>query len=509
MSISIKSTLTGLSVVLVLAMSGCSESDKAASFVYSDATTSLMVEAQNGVVPTDEDGNPQTDADGNEIVVGVKGILDTRFGTPQDLSAWMALPIDFGGTVATIATGEESVKITELKIAQGSDAAIELKAGDTVQFLTGACAETTPPLSAVIESWNSETGTIVLQGELVANSAETNGDDSVITVAEGDQIVINGGSHLSNGRALYMRHCSHCHGTSGDGAGPTAEYLYPRPRDYRHGVFKFTSTTDASKVSRDDLKRVLKYGIPGTYMPSFLLLDDSELDQLVEYVRFLAMRGEFERKLSALLKDDFGDESVRKRIADGDSTRDEILTELQEFLGGYFKDDLNDETDFLIEGWANADLEDAKIVPNVPRVPDSPESRRRGRELYLGKTLNCADCHGAYALGNGPQTVAFEKNPITQEVYGEPGLHDVWDNLNQPRNLTHGIYRGGRRPIDLFCRIHAGIKGSRMPSFKNTPHEDIWHVVNYVLSIPFDVDPGSTGTPAAPAADPAAADAAD
>lgn len=72
------------------------------------------------------------------------------------------------------------------------------------------------------------------------------------------------------------------------------------------------------------------------------------------------------------------------------------------------------------------------------------------------------------------------------------------DNLNQPRNLQLGMYRGGRRPIDLFARIHAGIKGSRMPSFKNTPHEDIWNIVNYVLSVPFDAEPGGTGI--APAA---------
>ncbi|MFM8724543.1 MAG: hypothetical protein ACKON9_05385, partial [Planctomycetaceae bacterium] len=51
---------------------------------------------------------------------------------------------------------------------------------------------------------------------------------------------------------------------------------------------------------------------------------------------------------------------------------------------------------------------------------------------------------------------------------------------------------------------HAGIKGSRMPSFKNTPHEDIWHIVNYVLSIPFESEPGATGLAAGPAAAPAA-----
>jgi hypothetical protein len=38
-------------------------------------------------------------------------------------------------------------------------------------------------------------------------------------------------------RGLYREHCAHCHGITGDGAGPTAAFLNPYPRDYRMGVF--------------------------------------------------------------------------------------------------------------------------------------------------------------------------------------------------------------------------------------------------------------------------------
>jgi len=488
MSISFKFSLTTLlAAPLVFAAAGCSESDKSAAFAYSESTLSLMPEAQNGVAAVDEEGNPVTTEDGETVMLpGVKELIDSRFGTPQDLVAWKALPINFGGTEARIAEdGDADSLIKELTLELDEDSLVELEAGDQIQFVTGDGASGDQPQTVTVAGWDSETGVVQLTSELAEGTVPK----------AGDKVVINGGQHLANGRALYMRHCSHCHGTTGDGMGPTAEYLYPRPRNYRHGVFKFTSTTDADKASRDDIKRILKYGIPGTYMPSFLLLEDEELDQLVEYVRFLAMRGEFERKLAALLAGDFSQEEVASRIEDGES-RSEIVAELQEVMSGYFLEDLADETELLIEKWTIADDPEAEIEPSIPRVPDSPESRRRGRELYLGKTLNCADCHGAYGLGNGPQTIAFEKNPVTQELYDEPGLHDVWDNLNQPRNLTQGIYRGGRRPIDLFRRIHAGIKGSRMPSFKNTPHEDIWHVVNYVLSIPFEVEPGVTGATA-------------
>ncbi len=439
-------------------LAGCSESGFESSFVYSDRTLSLMNEAQNGV-----GDNP-----------GVKELVDQRFGTPQSLKAWQKIPVDFGGTMASLATSPEAGStVKELTLSFDSSVAVPTTLS-VIQFVSGDCAGEV----AEVLKWSPETATATLVNALSA------------TPASGDSMSLGGGENLKAGRVLYQRHCSHCHGTSGDGNGPTAEYLYPRPRDYRHGVFKFTSTNDLSKVSREDLSRVLRQGIPGTYMPSFLLLEDVEIHQLVEYVRFLAIRGEFERKLASELSSDFSNSAVQDRVKSGES-RNEIVASLSEFMTEDLPDSLSYISDDLAESWHAANEEDALVVPSVPRVPNTLESRRRGRELYLSKTLNCADCHGISGQGNGPQTTIYEKNPSTNELYPEPGLHDVWDNVNQPRNLTQGIYRGGRRPIDLFCRINAGIKGSRMPSFKNVPHEDVWHIVNYVLSIPFEVEPGA------------------
>jgi mono/diheme cytochrome c family protein len=458
----------GIAVFLAIVVTGCSDNN--ASFSISEKTRSLIPEAQAGIAESP----------------GVVTLLDQKFGTPQTLKAWMKLPVQWGGAAAKVEVfaadgGEAKVKFT----AEEGQTFPE-KAG-FVNVVTGAGAGKTFSVS----SWDAATGEAVLTG-LDGGS-----------LAAGDICSIDGGSTIQSGRVLYMRHCSHCHGTAGDGNGPTAQYLYPRPRDYRHGVFKFTSTNDMSKVSRDDLLRVLRYGIPGTYMPSFLLMKDEELTAIVEYVRFLSMRGEFERKLVNELASDFSEDAVESRLKD--EQRSDIVGELAKFLAEDLPGVVDGIGAELEETWVAADTEDARIIPSVPRVPDSEESRRRGRELYLSKTLNCADCHGIDGAGNGPQTMVYEKNPVTNVPYNEPGLHDVWDNLNQPRNLHTGIFRGGRRPIDLFCRIHAGIKGSRMPSFKNTPHEDIWHIVNYVLSIPFESEPGATGVAAAPAAAPDAA----
>ena len=48
----------------------------------------------------------------------------------------------------------------------------------------------------------------------------------------------------------------------------------------------------------------------------------------------------------------------------------------------------------------------------------------------------------------------------------KPGDMDRWllpRQVLKPRNLRAGIYRGGRRPLDFYRRVHAGILGAQMP----------------------------------------------
>ena len=78
--------------------------------------------------------------------------------------------------------------------------------------------------------------------------------------------------------------------------GPTAPFLYPRPRDYRYGLFKFTSTDYGKKPTREDLRRTIVHGIDGTSMPAFSAqLTPSRSSRSIDYVIFLSMRGEVER----------------------------------------------------------------------------------------------------------------------------------------------------------------------------------------------------------------------
>src|SRR5262249_568699 len=62
---------------------------------------------------------------------------------------------------------------------------------------------------------------------------------------------------------------------------------------------------------------------------------------------------------------------------------------------------------------------------------------------------------------------------------------DDWGNPIRPANLNRGIYKGGRRPIDLYWRISKGITGGNMPPAPgfNDPHR-IWDLANFVLALP-------------------------
>jgi DMSO reductase family type II enzyme heme b subunit len=89
------------------------------------------------------------------------------------------------------------------------------------------------------------------------------------------------------GKAVYERKCALCHGLKGDGQGPAAELLVPKPRDFTAGVYKIR--TSANKIPSDrDLYDVITHGMPGTSMPAWEVLPDKDRWNLVAYVKSFA-----------------------------------------------------------------------------------------------------------------------------------------------------------------------------------------------------------------------------
>jgi mono/diheme cytochrome c family protein len=303
-------------------------------------------------------------------------------------------------------------------------------------------------------------------------------------------------------RGIYRQQCGHCHGTTGDGDGPTAALLNPYPRDYRRGLFKFKSTERAAQPTDADLERVIRFGVPGTAMPAFDLLPKDEVAALVEYVKYLSMRGQTEYAMAAAISDLSEDETLP---LDYPTLVESILQP-------------------IAEKWQQAN----QAIIQPPEKPDVElaESIGKGRELYYGTRANCVKCHGPSELGDG-QTTDYDDwtKPLVEyakEVHeglstipsdpdiSAPDKAEKIKELDQlataledttlpprnilPRNLRTGIYRGGGRPLDLYRRISAGINGVPMPGVGPatgttggvlTPDE-IWQLVDYIRSLPYE-----------------------
>ncbi len=88
------------------------------------------------------------------------------------------------------------------------------------------------------------------------------------------------------GAAVYDRWCAGCHGVDGDGQGPAAGRMLPRPRDFTVGLYQIRSTGTGELPTDEDILRVIDEGMPGTAMPGWSeVLTRAERNALVEYLK--------------------------------------------------------------------------------------------------------------------------------------------------------------------------------------------------------------------------------
>jgi DMSO reductase family type II enzyme heme b subunit len=87
------------------------------------------------------------------------------------------------------------------------------------------------------------------------------------------------------GKVLYDQWCSSCHGEKGDGKGPAADFVWPRPRDFTKGTYKFKSTASGEPALDSDIMRTIREGNPGTSMPAWKRFSDDEVKALVVYLK--------------------------------------------------------------------------------------------------------------------------------------------------------------------------------------------------------------------------------
>ena len=85
---------------------------------------------------------------------------------------------------------------------------------------------------------------------------------------------------IAKGKAVFQTNCTSCHGMSGQGDGPAAAALNPKPRNFHQGYWHYGG----------GLARVVKTiteGSPGTAMPSFVGLPLGDRVAAAHFVRSL------------------------------------------------------------------------------------------------------------------------------------------------------------------------------------------------------------------------------
>ena len=154
------------------------------------------------------------------------------------------------------------------------------------------------------------------------------------------------------GPTLYLKLCSQCHGDQGDGQGIAATRLQPRPRDFTAGKFKIRHTPSGALPTDDDLRHVIRVGMPSTSMPAWPQLSDAQIEELVTAVKSFS-------------------------------------------------------PDF-----ANPERQPAAL--EIPKAPAwSAESAAKGKEVY--QRIGCGACHGELGRGDGTSAATLTDdwgNPI-------------------------------------------------------------------------------------------------
>ena len=185
------------------------------------------------------------------------------------------------------------------------------------------------------------------------------------------------------GKVLYEKYCSQCHGEKGDGAGPAAVHLNPRPRNFTTGKYKIRTTPNGTLPTTADLVHIIKTGMPYSSMPSWPEFTDDQVKHLAYYVKSFS-------------------------------------------------------PDF-----ANAEFNAASLdLPKAPKY--TKESAEAGRKVY--EETGCIKCHGDLGRGDGPSArtlvddLGFPIRPadFTQRwtFRGGPTREDIFRTMTTGLNGT-------------------------------------------------------------------------
>lgn len=144
----------------------------------------------------------------------------------------------------------------------------------------------------------------------------------------------------TRGKVVYERYCLSCHGEDGDGRGEAGDWIFPRPRDFRQGMFKWRSTPSGALPTVADLDKTITDGVYGTLMPTWYAIGERSRRDVIAYIQTFSPR------------------------------------------------------------WTSEQIPAPLVIPPEPAA--TSESVAAGRALF--DKLQCAQCHGDTGRGDGPSS---------------------------------------------------------------------------------------------------------
>jgi len=102
--------------------------------------------------------------------------------------------------------------------------------------------------------------------------------DTELSVYMNQQLANELQGNAERGKALYLYNCATCHGEQGDGRGPRAYFINPKPRNFLHAASR-------ASLNRPTLQRVIGKGKLRTEMPAWeKVFDAQQIADVGEFV---------------------------------------------------------------------------------------------------------------------------------------------------------------------------------------------------------------------------------
>lgn len=235
---------------------------------------------------------------------------------------------------------------------------------------------------------------------------------------------------LNLGQTTYTEYCVSCHGVKGDGAGISSKGMFPAPRNFTLGIYKFGQVASGELPHDEDFYHIIRHGLNGTAMLKWDI-SDMRLDAVTQYIKTFAPQV-WEAK---------------------DKTLGEAI----------------------------------KLTTDPYTIARKDYAVQYGKEVYHA-VANCQSCHSAYATK--AEIVEWSKKfnqPVTEfddKLYTVKLQDSEHGYKALPPDFSWHLVRSADTVEDLYIRIAAGVGGTSMPSWKGVLEDDqVWAVAYYVKSL--------------------------